>query len=83
MPCDVIDFALLPAPRIFIGKTFYCQMSCNIEVTSERVHCWKKRSYVTKFFYTVVTNDKVDTYKSFESRFSTANPCQRQFSPYI
>ena len=68
----------------FSGKTFYCQMLCDVEVTNERVHCWKKRSYVTKqFFYGVITTDKLDTYKSFESWFSSPNPCQRQFSPYI
>ena len=45
-------------------------MSCDVEVTNERVHCWKKRSYVTKqFFYGVITTDKLDTYKASKADF--------------
>ena len=84
IPCDVIDFELLPALRILAGKRFIVRCHVTSKWPTRECAVGKKRSYVTKqFLYTVVTNDKVDTYKSFESWFSSANPCQRQFSPYI
>ena len=41
LPSDVIDLQCCPL-RDFGGKHFYCEMSCDLEVTNERgPRCWE------------------------------------------
>ena len=50
LPSDVIDFLQCCPLRDFGGKQFYCQMSCDLKVTNESMHCWKEiSSHITIF----------------------------------
>ena len=41
--------------RDFGGKQFHYQMSCDLEVTNEKTHCWENiSSYITIKFVTVL-----------------------------
>ena len=38
---NVIDFVMVSLID-FSAKQFHCYMSCHLEVTNERTHCWEQ-----------------------------------------
>ncbi len=44
LPCNVIDFKMLPAQRILAGNSFYCLMSGDLESANKSARCREKIS---------------------------------------